>query len=66
MPHMPISLCPHDTSMSVHIPPINPLQSTMLRGTLIYMYFTLSTYVPKQICMPHCKCAPCIATVVYT
>ena len=33
---------------------------------LVYMHFTLLTYAPEQICLPHCKCTShCTTTVVY-
>ena len=45
-PHMPIRSCPHDTSMSVYMPPMNLLQSTMWTGTQVDMHFTLLAYAP--------------------
>ena len=32
---------------------MNPLQSTMLPGTLVYIHFTLLPYGSDQICPPH-------------
>ena len=40
-PHVPISSYAHMTQLSVYIPHVDPLQSTMTPGTLIYIHFTL-------------------------
>ena len=54
MPHMQISSCAHETTISVDIPHMSTMQSTMSQQVLVYIQFTLLTYVPQQICLPHC------------
>ena len=52
--YIQISLCAHDTAISVSIHHIISLQSTMWQEALVYMYFTLLAYASEQICLPHC------------
>ena len=63
MPHIPISPCIHETAMSVYMPHMNLLQSTMWPGTLVYIisnywhmslnkYACHSTHIPLH-CMPY-------------
>ena len=49
MPHISINSCPHDTSMSVYMPYMNAMQSTIWKGTLVYIHFILLTYALEQI-----------------
>ena len=46
-------MCTYDTSMSVYIPHINSMQSTLSAQTLVYIHFTLLTCAPEHICLPH-------------
>ena len=39
--------------MSVYIPNMASLQSTMWLEALVYIYLSLSAYAPEQICLSH-------------
>ena len=47
-----IRSCAHETTLSVYMLLMNPKQSTMWQETLVYIYFKLLAYAPKQICPP--------------
>ena len=56
-------MCTYQTTMSVHIPHINSIQSTLLPKALVYIHFTLMKDGPDQTCLPHCSCmCHCIQT----
>ena len=53
MPHMQISSCAHETTMSVYMTHMNSLQSTVLPQALVYLHFTVLIYAPEQIYAYH-------------
>ena len=61
-PNMPITLClSYNTSMSVYMPPMNRLQSTMLTGILVYIlhywYMPLKKHSCHTVPVFHCYCS---------
>ena len=50
-PHMPISSCVHETTTSVYMPHMDPLQSTMWPRTLVYI--SHYWHMPLKTCLPH-------------
>ena len=44
--------------MSIYMPHINSLQSTMWSGTLVYIHLTLLAYASEQIFLQHCTYVP--------
>ena len=47
----------YDATMSVYVPHMHSLQSTMWPETLVYIHFTLLAYAPQQMCLPlHVYC----------
>ena len=56
----------YQITMSVHIPHVNSLQSTMSLQVLVNIHFTLLGYASEHICLPHQTCMPhCTSNVVY-
>ena len=51
--------------MPVYTSHMNSIQSTVLPGALVYIYFTLLQYAPEQICLPYCTCITHMSTLVY-
>ena len=65
-PHMPISSYAHETTMSVYMPYMSSMQSTMWPGTLAYIHFTLLAYDLVTLCLSHCTyMSHYTSTVVY-
>ena len=65
--HMPNTLCAdiRQWCQYIHIIWIL-LQSIMWPKALVCIHFTLLTYAPEQICLPHCTCmSHCTTTVAY-
>ena len=53
--------------MAIYVFDMGLLASIMSQGVLIYIHFTLLTFTPEQICLPHATCmSDFIAIVVYT
>ena len=46
-------MCRYQTPLSLHIPLLNSLQSTLSSQALTCIQFKLLTYAPWQICLPH-------------
>ena len=59
-------MCRYQTTVSVYIPHMNSLQSTFSPQALVNLHFTLFTYVPEYICLPHQTCmSHCTSNIVY-
>ena len=59
-------MCRYHTTVSVCIPSINSMQSTLSPQALVYLHFILLAYAPEQICLSHCACTShCTHNVVY-
>ena len=43
----------HCSYVSMYLPHMNSLQSTMWSKALVYIHFTLLAYAPEEICLPH-------------
>ena len=66
MPHLSITSCSHESTMLLHIPCMNSLQSTVQPGIMLYKHFTLLTYVPQQMFLSHQTCmSHCSNTLLY-
>ena len=66
MPHMSITSYAHMRQISLYKVTHETLWPTMSPKALVYINCILLTYVPDQICLPHCICIPhCTTTVIY-
>ena len=53
-PHMPITICAHETTMTVYVPHMNSVQSIMWTKALMYIYISHYWHMShEQICLPH-------------
>ena len=52
--------------MSIYMPHMTSMQSTIWPGTMVYIHFTLLPYATEQLCLSHCTCMSHYTfTVVY-
>ena len=59
-------MCKYQTTMSIYIPLMNSLQSTMSPQVLVYIHFTLLAYASEHIYLSHQKfMSHCTGNIVY-
>ena len=59
--YIPITSCVYMTQLSVYMPYVNPMKSTMWPGTQMYLYFTLLANAPPKYA---CNCAHICSTAL--